>query len=526
MSITVADCLQLPALREATVVAGRGGLHQTVATVSVLEYAHLSALSGELFLGNELILTAFTSVKDSVDEQCDVLRRLHEVGEVGIVLYYVGYFLPGIDPRLMAVADELDFPLMIMPPNTYHQRYSDAITEIMEAIFADRKDEKNFVTATLDRIVQMRERQRTTDSVLRLLSDRLRCSLLLLDRDGRERGFASWPMATGSEWADCVRHAAGAHLDALVWKEHKFALHCKIFDAEVQKGLQLYAVGEGHDLSDYTFSQAVEILQMYCNIWRDDFQKEEADDLVRAILNDQLAAMHRISEAQHITLSQIRVMWILKSRASRAVGKNENLLRDAMDLKVFLQAAGKTALADTFDNCVVAFMDDASYVELDAELAHTFMSAYQEKNPAAALIWCGGMDSTQDVRHAYMLMENCFPAVCAIFPNWSIFTQRELAFAQECTRILEQGEAHMQLYLEVLKPLMGQKDEADLLNTLSVYLIDKNKSVPETAHALYVHESTVKYRLGKIQQKLGYNINQMPGEYSLYLALALRRLMQ
>lgn len=87
MSISVADCLQLPALREASVIAGHGGLCQSVSSVSVLEYARISALAEELFLGNELILSAFTSVMDNVDEQISAIHRLHEVGEVGLVLY-------------------------------------------------------------------------------------------------------------------------------------------------------------------------------------------------------------------------------------------------------------------------------------------------------------------------------------------------------------------------------------------------------------------------------------------------------
>ena len=38
--------------------------------------------------------------------------------------------------------------------------------------------------------------QRNIESVLRLLSDRLRCSFLLLSYDGTENGYASWPIGS------------------------------------------------------------------------------------------------------------------------------------------------------------------------------------------------------------------------------------------------------------------------------------------------------------------------------------------
>ena len=179
MAITVSDCLRLPSLREAKVVAGHKGLNKFVTTVSVLEYAKRYALAEEYFLGNELILTGFISVKDNIEDQCEALRRLHEVGEAGVVLYYVGCFLPELHPALIETADELGFPLIVMPEKAYYLRYSEVITEVLQLIFSDQQKETYYVKNILEQIAKMRERQRNIESVLRLLSDRLRCSFLL-----------------------------------------------------------------------------------------------------------------------------------------------------------------------------------------------------------------------------------------------------------------------------------------------------------------------------------------------------------
>ena len=44
MKITVADCLKLPALREAQLVAGAKGLDRAVSSVSVLEWPEVQML--------------------------------------------------------------------------------------------------------------------------------------------------------------------------------------------------------------------------------------------------------------------------------------------------------------------------------------------------------------------------------------------------------------------------------------------------------------------------------------------------
>ena len=526
MSITISDCLKFPSLREARVLAGHKGLDQAISTVSVLEWAKISAMADQLFLGAELILSAFISVKDSVEEQCAAIRRLHEVGEAGLILYYVGYFLPYVDQKLIDVADELGFPLIIMPPNTYHHRYSEVMTEIQEAIFEERRKETDIVPGLLDRITKLAERQRTIDSVLRMLSDRFRCSFLLLDREGKERGFAGWPMAE-NELAQYFRQMIeenGGTGQQLTWKGGQVALyHCGL-DTGVTKGMQLYAVDETSSLSDRMFRQAAEVVQMFGSIWNTGFLREEADGLVRAVLNDQAGAIRRISTAWHIDMKALRTIWILRSRQAEEKEPEETLIQKAVELKGFLKEQGRTVVADTFDGCLVAFMDDVPDIELNQALAEEFMAQHPDRFGGMGLAWSGGMDSIQDIRRSYMLVESCFSEVCTIFPSKNVLTLREFAFARECKELMARGGASLAASQDILSPLYGQKDEGDLLDTLAVYLIDANKNVDATAAALYVHGSTVKYRIRKIQQRLGFDISQMPAMYYLYRAAALRRL--
>ena len=132
MNVTVADCLKLPTLREAQLIAGAKGTDRAVSSVSVLEWPETKLLSNELIIGNELIISALVTIKDDVARQCSVLRHLRNMGAAGLVLFYVGVFIPRIDEALIAVADEINLPLIAMPLGRMDFRYSDMITDIVE----------------------------------------------------------------------------------------------------------------------------------------------------------------------------------------------------------------------------------------------------------------------------------------------------------------------------------------------------------------------------------------------------------
>ena len=157
MSVTVADLLKLPSLRNARVAAGKGGLKKPVLSISVLEYADPNPIQDELFqnvefYGSEIVITGFMNIPRDVEAQCVNVRRLAAVGEVGLILFYVGVFMPKVDQALLDLADELDFPLIVMPEHQMNQRYSEVICEVMEAIFRDQNSAAGLVGDILQQI--------------------------------------------------------------------------------------------------------------------------------------------------------------------------------------------------------------------------------------------------------------------------------------------------------------------------------------------------------------------------------------
>ena len=162
MSVTIKDCLNLPSLRMGKVVAGHEGLSSIVQSISVIEFTD----DEEIYTPNELIISSLYQVKDSVLNQYKVIENCKNTGGVGMVLFYSDIILQGIDPMLIDLADDLKFPLILLPGKNSNLKYSDVISDVMEAIFYDNNIHGSFVTNTLERINQLPISELTLKNVL------------------------------------------------------------------------------------------------------------------------------------------------------------------------------------------------------------------------------------------------------------------------------------------------------------------------------------------------------------------------
>ena len=176
MSVTVADLLKLPSLRQAKVIAGHNGLSRIVSSISVLESTDPGVLVDEVFpqgeyFGSEIVITGFLNMTEDVERQYVNLKRLAEGGEVGLILYYVGVYLKKVDQRLIDFADEMDFVLIVMPEGDVTLRYGEAISDVMALIYRDRTHNTSLVSEILERVSRLPSHQRSVSTILKMLSD-------------------------------------------------------------------------------------------------------------------------------------------------------------------------------------------------------------------------------------------------------------------------------------------------------------------------------------------------------------------
>jgi DNA-binding PucR family transcriptional regulator len=532
MTVTVADCLKLSSLRESKVLSGIKGLNKIVTDVTVLEYANCSVLVDGLFIGNEIVITAFVSIKDDVEEQCKVIRRLCEAGEVAIILYYVGIFVPKIDEKLLSISNELDFPIICMPQDRFDFRYSEVISQIYELIFKNRLKETYFVSGMIERISQLREPQLNIDSVLRMLSDRMRCSLLLTNHKDEQIGSASWPMAYRWDYNDIIVKMRSKmktiknNLITIQIKNSGLYILRSVIPLEGHRDLELIAIDEINSIKENELAQAAEVIQLFLSIWKYDICSENRDALVQAILKDEPTRMRYISKLLNFDIESINTMWILKDTenyldSDELIRKNNKRL---LITKMFLEEYGKLALVDIYGKDIVVFMDNPSTVGIVNSLVNEFLKHFFESDPNIVIIVYQDLSTTIQTRESYLLSQTVFDEARLIYPKHHIIGEHELRFAKNCLEVISRGEIAISKILDVLKPLNDYDDSKELIETLSSFFLDSQKNMQITGDYLFLHKNTVKYRINKIKQLLGYDISKMPEAYELYTAVAINRL--
>jgi hypothetical protein len=179
MELSLADCLKLPSFKGAKVVAGKSGLSHAVDSCSVLEWTNVDEYRDIYFRKNELVITSFYSVRNDIDAQCEIIRYLSKYDTAGILHYYTGVILDHLDSRVIETAEQLDYPLIVMPDTA--TTFSCAIGDVMESLFLSKIRQNQVVSLILQQFSALRDEQRNYTELLRLLSDHMNCTLVLCD---------------------------------------------------------------------------------------------------------------------------------------------------------------------------------------------------------------------------------------------------------------------------------------------------------------------------------------------------------
>lgn len=538
MSVTIRDLLILPSLRKARVVAGEKGLSRIVSSISVLEYAEPTILQDELFnssqfYGSELVITAFFSVKNDIEAQCSSIRRLHTVGEVGLILYYVGIVLPSISQKVIDLADELEFPLICMPENRKDLRYSEVIYEVMKAIIKDQKEDTYLVGEMLERISLLPTHQRSMDTVLRMLRDRLTCSFFLLDSNLVTMNLANWPTNGNIDLAQVFAyyendiHKIPEEAEMIVLQQTT-SIACSKIRNENTQPMYLLCIKENGVLQMDMCRQATEIVQLFVNIWSKKHGNVGREELINAILNDEPVKMRRLADILHIDVGSIHSMLLLLPEKPIGNGKKLKDFNKRIQNKVksYIEDNCLVSMTGIYNDVLVVFTGEEQIKGSYDMMTAVLMEDLKKSGEEVILVSNLGLNNTREVRNAYITCVNNIKDARCIFPDMYAITLQAVRFTEACKEIISCGEDQIDNTLSVLRPISDMEEELnqELMRTLEIYLLDANMSVIRTSELMFVHKNTIKYRINKLNERFNYKINKMPETYDLYKAVAIRRL--
>ena len=541
MSVTVGDLLRLPSLRRAEVLGGRKGLTKIVSSISVLESTDPEILVDGLFpqgefYGSEIVITGFMNILGDVKCQCANIRRMAEGGEAGLILFYVGVYLPYVDRRLIELADELDFVLICMPKGERNLRYSEVISDVMDCIYRDRAGNDSIVPEILERISVLPPQLRSVNTVLQMVSDRTAVSLVLCDSSMRLLNLVAWPRSLEPVLKDRMGEyktfPSDGEFRRCSFLEEGYVGHFTLQLGHGRKGeLFLFfqkpaGTAEGQILSPALTEQITDVVRLGVNIWGEQHSEVAVHELVRAIIQDEPMKMRRLADIFGIDVEAIHEMWIVRGLGRGARGREGEYLKKEMSfLCTFAESCADTVVADSYEGSLLLFLSDPYSQKEAQEQIDGMINQIQAADERVTLTRCNNLGDTGDVRRAYLCHRDYLEDSRRVFPGKSCFQIGELQFVGKCRELIEKGEREIQQALQCLECLKADREEQVLLETLSTYLLDAGASASKTAELLFLHRNTIKYRIHRLTELLGYRPDKMPEEISLYQAVVVKRLL-
>ena len=283
MSVRVNDLLKLPSLREATVLSGKNQLDTSVASLSFLEVSDMSLFSEKLHKTNEyhageILIGSFCAIRHDVVKQCETIRHLHELGEVGLILYYVGIIVPKVAEEVIQLADSLGFILIQMPKNDPTLRYNEVIYEVMK-LLVNKNKMASFATDLLEKVSLLPEQNRSVEMTLKILSDFLKVNIALTTYTNEIISTINWPRSTKLPLTKLLYQSQ----EKVALGEMTYFITSQKLPQKDGQTLKLYFIREEEQLTSFEMNQAVEVVQMALNLWGKNYDEVSEYALVQAI---------------------------------------------------------------------------------------------------------------------------------------------------------------------------------------------------------------------------------------------------
>lgn len=573
MGLTVGEALALGSLKDARVLAGTGGLNRKIQHVTVVD----TPGAADWLRGGEFVLTSAYAVKDTPEGQVDLIKRLiaKEAAALGIKLRR---FIDALSDEALACAEEADFPIIELP---FELAWADIITPVLDEVLDRQAEVLQRSIGVHTQFIHTVLRGGGMPDIAATLSEQIRAPVAIVDNrwtilasagslnDACPNRDMSWSefigmlraamlkkeqvKFTSREWgvaSDAMRmQISPASQDSKIPPHSLITVpigaegssYGRLIVIEVEDRLfsDMDAIAIGHAVTTATvealrLKTAEDVERRFrVNFW---------DDLVHQRFDSQIDAVNK-AKAFGVDLTCPNIVIAISPDPDVRGGTSDNLLlapefvRLQDDIvhaisRLSLSRAGGSLVAFPYRNGVSVVVpwrgdrEDALSARSEAIQIATRLHNYLGKEFAPKTVSVGIGRYYQDpmaISMSYREASQSFTLGRSIFGPNSITHFDSIGIY----RILLHGANHEELndFVTCQLGVIAAYDSdhnTDLLTTLEVYLRE-GCNAKATADKLFLHVNTVKYRLARIQNLAGIDLQEPETRFNLVLALKIRR---
>lgn len=558
MGLSVSDILELPILADAKVLAGKKGLDREVKQVTVGEVPDI----GDWLTGGELVLSTFFAAAKDPGAQVDFTRRIIKADAAGL-LVKPGRFVKTVDPELISLGKRHRFPIVEIPPEV---RWTHIIAEISERIVGEHvsliRRSQDIHQRLLEVVIDGGSWQSIVDTTAELLGrpvvledsfhevlaksapngggaivEKFEAQRHQEAARGAERSQAGTeryrrtPLAEGSEFPAAVTVPVAVSRDVLGYVS-------SFEDEKPLNELDLVALESAATVAAVEMGRELVRLETETRL-RGDF----VDDLVAGELESGPAIQQRASFLGG-DLSRGCLALIADIDSFGEYVQRHNLSEhDVQQIKNRLFSGVKQvirgrhpgALLTPKSDNVIAFLPPLAgggdrLMDIARASALQIQKACRDLLPELTVsVGIGRFhDDPAETRRAYREAQSALQVSQRLGETGAIATFDDMGVYKLLLGAMEEDPEEVRnFYEETIARVeeYDQKHNTDLLGTLEAYLAN-NRSVAATAESLFTHRHTIRYRLGRINDLTGLDVNRSEDQEKLGFGLKVMRLLR
>jgi purine catabolism regulator len=542
MVLSVADVLELDLLNAAEVVAGHEGLANRV------HWLHNAGVPDAYrwLNGGELVITTYINIPEALEDQKQYVREMVKKEVAGLMMA-VGRYIAHIPPHMREVADECRFPLIEIP---YTARFVDIARAVNERIAQENMDmlqraltiqkeltrlvleggsfqqlasklcdfvghsisieNERFEAIATQNIAEVDEARRYTQQHGRT-DPRLVAAL-------EERGYLPQIRQTLRPVQLPIMSDVGLEMERIlapiVVQGDIYGYMWVIADVHSISGIDMMAIESGATIAALILLYQESMHSAEASLKGSLLSQLIQGDLEReTVLTDQALRYG-------VDLRDPCAMLLVEMPA----GNSHSLTRLYRTLNSLIVSEGWQAVVGQFAGEVVLLVQAGDTLRgMAGRILERITQGQRRSEPALRLGVSRLFQGAQQARLAHQQCRDVLHITRRLKQEAGLVFFNDLGYLHA---LYLAGRASLldNPHIPLLRRLLDEK-QADLFHTLEAYLDEGGNGV-STAETLHIHRSTLNYRLERIRQVCGVDLQNPAVRMDLQVALKLLRLFE
>lgn len=560
MGLRVSEILKLPILDDAKVVAGKKGLGHEVSSVTVGEVPDI----GDWLTGNELVLSTFFAVDTDSKAQAGYTRKIINAGAAGL-LVKPGRFIKAVDPAIIKLGNQYSFPIVEIPSDV---RWTHIVASISEHIVDEHlsllRRSQDIHQRFIDVIIGGGSWQSIADTAAELLG-----KPVVLEDSFHEVLAQAVPEGADGDIIDefeSLKKAAAGEKQKRGRKRPERYQRVPLIKGRKFPAKVTVPVTVSHDVLGYVSSFEVDArlneldlvaLEGAATVAAVEMGRErvrmEAETRLRGDFVDDLVAnefeagptmLQRasflggdLSKGCLVLIADIDSFGdYVHGRKLKEQEVQQIKNRFFVGVKQVIRAHHENALLTPKSDNVIAFLPPLADNDGDKLMSVTRGTAVQiqkrcrELLPGLSIsVGLGRFHANPaETKRAYRESQSALQVSQRLGEIGAIATFDDMGIYKLLISALEEDPEEVKsFYGETIARVeeYDSKHKTDLLGTLETYLAN-DRSVAATAKTLFTHRHTIRYRLGRIADLTGLDVQKSEDQEKLSFGLKAMRLLR